>query len=122
MLTYNFTRVFKARGIDRPYDYLKKAGFSSNFASKINRNEAKRVELRELEKLCVVLRCTPNDVVEWEPDTEEMIDEEHPMNIIRKPEKEVDLTKTLNQIPLGQLREIEDLIHERINQSKGRNA
>jgi hypothetical protein len=41
MLISNFKRILKARGIERPYTYLKNNGFSSSFASKVNGNTVK---------------------------------------------------------------------------------
>jgi len=114
MIRYNFDRVFKARGIERPFSFLRQAGFSDNFATKIKKNNVKRIDLRELEKLCVVLKCTPNDFFEWIPDKDVQIDKDHALNMIRKSDKVVDLTKTLNSVPLGQLEEIEQLIIEKI--------
>ena len=115
MIRYNFDRMFKARGIERPFTFLRKAGFSDNFATKIKKNNVKRLELKELEKLCLILKCTPNDFFEWTPDKDIQIDENHAINIIRKSDKVVDLTKTLNSVPLGKLKEIETLINEKLN-------
>jgi len=114
MLIYNFDRVFKARGIERPFTYLIKAGFSDNFATKVKNNKLVRIHLRELEKLCLLLRCTPNDFCEWVPDNDANIDSGHPIHMIRKSDKVVDMTKTLNSVPLGQLDEIEEMIQEKI--------
>lgn len=114
MINFNFERVFKARGIDKPFTYLIKAGFSDNFATKIKNNRVKRIGLKELEKLCIILRCTPNDFYQWTPDANDKSYSEHPLNIIRKTDKVIDLTKTLNSIPLGELEEIEALINDKI--------
>ena len=114
MIIYNFNRIFKARGIERPFSFLRQVGFSDNFATKIKNNKVRYLGLKELEKLCLILKCTPNDFFEWIPDEEMLSDDEHALNIIRKSDKVVDLTKTLNSIPLGQLAEIEQMIKEKI--------
>ncbi len=118
MIVYNFQRVLKARGIERPFSYLKQAGFSDRFATRIKGNKVLRLNSRELEKICLLLRCTPNDLMEWVPDNNAQVDADHPLNIIRKSDKIIDLTKTLNAIPLGQLDEIEKLIQEKIQTNK----
>ncbi|MDW7694537.1 helix-turn-helix transcriptional regulator [Flammeovirgaceae bacterium SG7u.111] len=120
MMYYNFKRVFKARGIERPFSFLQKAGFSDNFASKCNRNLIRRLELRELEKLCYLLRCTPNDLIVWEPDDASPLDKNHPLMEIKKPEKTVDMTKALNSVPLHQLAEIEQMILDKIKSNAGK--
>ncbi len=121
MIQYNFDRIFKARGIDRPFTYLKLAGFSDHFATKIKNNNVKRIELREIERLCILLKCTPNDFFEWIPDTNMQADKTHPLNQVRKSDKVVDLTRTLNSIPLSELDEIEQMIREKLDHKSGSN-
>lgn len=118
MITYNFDRIFKARAIERPFTFLRKAGFSDNFATKIKNNKVLRLNLIEIERLCIVLRCTPNDFYIWEPDNDNNVDKEHPINLIKKSDKAINLSKILNSIPLGQLDEIEKLINQEIMKAK----
>lgn len=118
MLIYNFDRIFKARGIIRPFSYLKNAGFSDNFATKVKNNKVARLNLREIERLCVLLRCTPNDFYVWTPDKNTQVDSEHPLNKIKRSDKVVDLTRMLNSIPLEQLDEVELLIKEKIEKGE----
>ena len=110
MLKYNFKRIFKARGVEHPYTYLVKAGFSGTFANKITHNRLGRLNPRELEKLCILLRCTPTDLMEWKPEEGQQVDESHPLNDIRYTKSVVDISKTLNSVPPGQLKEINALI------------
>ena len=114
MINYNFDRIFKARGINRPFTYLTKAGFSDNFATKIKNNRVKRLGLKELEKLCLLLCCTPNDFYEWIPDDNIQADKSHALQAIRKSDKVFDLTKALHSVPLGKLNKIEELINDAI--------
>ncbi|MDX9846245.1 MAG: helix-turn-helix transcriptional regulator [Tenuifilaceae bacterium] len=114
MIRYNFNRVFKARGIDKPFSFLKQSGFSDSFASKVKNGNVSRLNLKLIERLCLHLRCTPNDFMEWTPDTDKDIDENHPLNQIRRSDRIIDITRTLNSVPLGQLEEIEKLIKDTI--------
>ena len=114
MLSYNFERIFKARGIERPFSYLKQAGFSDGFSTKIKNNKVIRLDLKELEKLCLLLHCSPNDFLEWTPDKGSKVEKEHPIHLIRKSGKVVDITRTLNSIPLNELDNIEQLIQEKL--------
>lgn len=115
MLKYNFERIIKARGIEKPFTYFQNAGFSDNFASKIKNNRISRLENKQLERLCLLLKCTPNDLMEWTPDSNTDFDEKHPMHILRKTKTDIDLLKTINSVPLGQLERIEQLIKNEIN-------
>lgn len=112
MLQYNFQRVLRAKGIVRPFTFLRNAGFSDNFATKIKSNRIKRLDLGLMERLCLSLGCTPNDFIEWTPDADQQIAADHPIQAIRKTDKILDMTKTLNTVPLSKIAEIEILINE----------
>lgn len=114
MLYYNFDRVFKARGIANPFSYLKKAGYSESFSSKIKNNKVNRLELKYLESLCLLLKCTPNNVLVWVPEPGAAVEETHPMLLLKKSPGEVDMVKTINSIPIGKLEQIEKLIKEEL--------
>ena len=114
MLTFNFTRIFKARGIDKPFSYLVKAGYSDNFATRIVNNRVQRINLTDLEKLCELFQCTPNDLLEWIPDSNDSDNDKHPLISIKRSDLVVQLTKILNSIPLDKLSEIERVIKKEI--------
>ena len=115
MITYNFDRLFKARGINKPFSFLKRAGLSDSFASRVKNNRVSRLDLKMIERLCLLLRCSPNDIMEWVPDNETEVDKDHPINAIRKSDKVIDITKTLNSVPLDKLDDIEELIKKYIS-------
>ena len=117
MIAYNFDRIFKARGIDKPFAYLKRAGFSDSLSSKLKNNKVSRLNLTTIERLCVLLWCTPNDFMEWTPDKNSDADSKHPINKIKKHDKIIDITKALSSVPLEKLNEIEEIIKIHINNS-----
>lgn len=114
MIVYRFDRLFKARGIERPFTFLQQAGFSMNFASKIKNNRVSRLNMKQMEKLCLLLKCTPNDMMAWIPDKNAPYDDDVPLAALRMSETEIDMVKTINSIPLGKLERIEQLIREEL--------
>lgn len=112
MLSYNFERILMARGIDKPFSFFKKAGFSDSFSTRLKNNVVRRVNLSDLEKLCLLLHCTPNDFCEWVPDKGQKLEKDHPLNTLRRSDKVFDLTRTLNSVPLEKLDEVEALINQ----------
>ena len=110
MLTFNFSRIFKARGIDKPFSYLVKVGYYDNFATRIVNNRIKRLDLADIEKLCELLKCTPNDLLEWIPDSKDKTNDKHPLISIKRSDKVVQLSQILNSVPLDKLSEIESVI------------
>jgi len=118
MIAYNFDRIFRARNIEKPFRFLKNNGFSDSFASKVSKNNVIMLHPREMEKLCLMLHCTPNDLLQWTPERGMQVSKDHPLFTIRKTNKVTDMTKTLNSIPIGQLDEIEQMILEKIKPTK----
>lgn len=110
--------MFKARGIDKPYGFLQGHGFSLTLISKVTKKNVKRLELSTVEKLCMVLRCTPGDLMEWIPEDGEALDKDHPLNKIRSTNKVVDITRTLNNVPLDRLAKIEKMIEDEIRKEE----
>lgn len=66
MISYDpLWRTMKEKGITT-YTLIYKLGFSSYTITNLRRN--KSITMNTLEKLCSVLQCTPNDVVEFADD------------------------------------------------------
>lgn len=116
MIIYNFKKLLKVKGIEKPHTFFVKAGFSGSFATKVINNRVRRLELNEIERLCLLFRCTPNDFYEWIPSNDEALDTTHPLNKIKKSERTVNITKLINDIPINKLEEIEKLIAENLKE------
>jgi DNA-binding Xre family transcriptional regulator len=116
MLRFNFTRIFKARGIDRPFSYLVKIGYSGNFATRIANNRIGRLDLTHVEKLCELFQCTPNDLLEWVPESNDQNSDKHPLVSLKRIDKVIELPHILSSIPLDKISEIENMIRKEIGQ------
>ena len=118
MLVFNFNRIFYIKGIKFPVAWLMNHGFSDKFASGVANDRYKRMNLADVERLCTVFQCTPNDMLEWIPDNKETDLENHFMAPLLRQEKVLNLTKTLNSIPYDKLIEIEKLIQAEVEKGK----
>ena len=114
MLTFNFKRIFRARGIDKPFSYLVKGGYSQNMATRIVNGRLQRMDLPDIEKLCVLFQCTPNDFLEWTPGSHEVNPGNHPLAPLKRDETVVHLTQLLNTVPLEKLQAIENVIKQEL--------
>ena len=66
MISYNpLRKSMKKRGVTT-YTLIYKNGFSAYTITNLKRN--KSITMNTLEKLCTVLKCTPNDVIEFTED------------------------------------------------------
>lgn len=115
MLHFNFTRLFRARGITTPTAYMMRNGFSDKFATRVGRNDFRKLNLDDVQRLCELFRCTPNDLLEWQPTSDIADPSTHPLAPLMRTEKVLDLTRTLNSVSLEKLLEIEKLIQSEID-------
>lgn len=115
MLIYNLERIYRARGIDKPFAFFRAAGFSESYSAKLKNGMVTGMKLATLEKLCEILHCTPHDVLEWRADNGSMITKDHPLRILESKNKPPDMTTLMKTIPLDKLKEFEQLVK---NESK----
>ncbi len=110
MLQLNLGRIFKARGIEQPYKFLVKGGFVPFTAHKYKNGKVEQLRLDHIEQLCVLLNCTPNDIMDWVPN--DLLDDrnDHPLQAIRRTDKKIQIGKLLSKMPLHKLEEIEKMI------------
>ncbi len=114
MLILNFKRLFLARGIYRPNAFLLSKGFSINYASRLANNRVRQINLDQLERLCIFLNCTPNDLLQWFPTSKEEDTANHPLASLRHPEQIEQMAQLINAIPLDKLTEVQNLIKEKL--------
>jgi len=112
MLIYNFKRVFKARGIEKPHAYLIKNGFTRNVSTRMCTNKTDKISLQHLEKVCLLLNCTPNDILEWKPDKRQHDDAGTALFVLKKKQKSKGAEELLRSIPMSKLEEIAKLLKE----------
>ena len=112
MLNLNLKRILKARGIEQPYKFLVQNGFVPFTAHKYKNGIVEHMRLDHIERLCILLHCTPNDIFEWVPN--DLLDDHpnHPLQKIRKREKKIEINKLLANMSMDKLEAIEKLIAE----------
>lgn len=110
MLTWNLKPIFKARGIERPYTFLVKAGISRHSATSILTNDIFFMRLRHLEILCEALNCTPHDLLKWTPNPNRPLPQDHQLHKLRSQATTFNLSNTLKSLPLEKLNEIAAII------------
>lgn len=112
MLTFNLHAIFEARGIKNPFSYLIKAGFANHTAHNILNNKTQSIKLSHIESICILLNCTPNDLILFTPKPKQTLDNNHPLNQLKKKDKNYNWHETIKNIPLTEL----DVIVNNINQ------
>ena len=103
MIEMNVRRMCRERGIPHPVSALMKAGIGQGIVSKYLEGKAQRVPLAHLEKLCLLFRCTPNELFTWTPAQKADDYPENPLQAIRhKPS--FDLEEKLKGMSLDEIK------------------
>ncbi len=112
MLRYNFEHLLFARGIDKPYTYFVHAGFSTHLATKLKNNKVKYLRPKTIEKLCLLLNCTPNDMMEWYPSRMQHTHKNHALYAIKAKDRNLiaHLTDLIRKVPLDKIEDIQAYI------------
>lgn len=112
MLVFNLTNIFQARGITNPAGFLRKNGFSYDSAYRFSSSQIIKPSLVLIERLCIVLNCTPNDILEWIPDEGASYKENLALILLKKEKKEYTLLNKLKDLSLDKINEIEKMLAE----------
>ncbi len=87
MLKLRINDLINIRGIKRPFTFLRKHGFSNHKIRLFQSGKANSFNIKDLEYLCEILNCTPNDLFNWEPDVNNMLPDAHPLyKLIKSPD------------------------------------
>ncbi len=115
MLYFSLNILFKMRGIENAHGLLVKAGISSHSASSLLNSEIRSMRLDHLEKICIALNCTPNDLLVWKADANSTLSENHALKQLQhKPEND-NLYQMLKNLPLHELKNLACLIRTNEN-------
>ena len=106
MLDINLNHIFKARGIDNPYSFLVKAGMTYHSANALLYTHKKVFRLDQIEFLCSVLNCEPNDLLFWNPDKKKPLPPTHPLYKLKKENVNFDLRETLDNMSFEELKKV----------------
>ena len=110
MLYFNIRRVMKLRGIDKPYAFLVKNGFVSQTATNMVNNRLGRITPQQMEKLCLALYCTPNDLFEWQTDANISGAENHPLKALIREKPAPHISELVRDLSVEKMGELEEFI------------
>lgn len=112
MLQYNLRPLFRARGIDRPFTLLVRAGISEASAHRILNNQTGNFKLRHIEILCRILVCQPNDLLVWIPEKDASYPEDYPLKDLQS-DGDSDGLEVFANMPLKKLQEVAKEVAEK---------
>jgi len=110
MLKLDINHHVSLRGYDNTSQFLRRHGFSNWISHKLTHNQLSGISFREMEQLCTLFRCTPNDLFAWVPEKNEKNVAAHPLNALSKKAVDENLVSNLSY---EQLKEISKIVKEK---------
>ena len=111
MLSLNVKRVMRLRGVENQRSLLDDLEFAPATARRLLAGDVLRIELEDLEKLCIALKCTPNDLLDWTPpeSLEANASGQALHKLTHDPE---DITRLLGSLPLEKVQALADELRQ----------
>lgn len=103
MLYLNIQPIIKARGIERPYTFLVKAGFTPHTATSLIQGTLRSFHLDHVERLCLVLNCEPNDLLLWMPEKDKIYPVNNALNVLKSDKTPTPWKEILTQMTYKEL-------------------
>jgi hypothetical protein len=67
-------------------------------------------KVKAMEKLCIALKCTPNDLFEWRAAADPVVAENHPLQALVR-ESVPPISEMIKDLPFEKLSELEAMIN-----------
>jgi DNA-binding Xre family transcriptional regulator len=112
MLLLDVPRICADKGIPNAKKFLLGLGFYPKAAADIIKRKRVRIDYDQIEKLCLALRCTPNDLFSWQPNKDTQVDAQHPMHeLVRK--QSASIPEMLQSMSAAEIEEMRQLLEAR---------
>ena len=102
--------MFVMRGIGKPHAALIRAGISGGTATNLLNYYKTRLTVEHIEKMCITLNCTPNDLFEWHVKPNESLPENHSLRSLERPEQPENLPELIKKVPVEKLAELNEFV------------
>lgn len=109
MITLNIPRIAMIKGVQRPYSFLVRHGFTPQTAKDLVAGRIKRLDLGHLERLCRIFQCEPNDLYDYKPGPDVPVVGKDHLAFLTKPKVEASIHSIISGFSLG---EMESLLKE----------
>ena len=117
MLKVNILRVCTMRSVTKPLSFFRNHGFSSATATRIAGGYMNSFSLETVEKLCLSLNCTPNDLLEWTPSKDMAANSTHSLNALKRNEAILNnMAQLMNSVSLEKLEKIQEIIQKELEE------
>ncbi len=112
MLRYNLSKLFSMRGITNKAELFIKNGFSKRVTYNILSGKFRQLSLEQTETLCLALKCTPNDLLEWIPDKNVRLEDDMPLKKLLGGNIDYNILKIVRDVPMDKMEEFTKKMEE----------
>jgi DNA-binding Xre family transcriptional regulator len=110
MLKLDLYRIFEDKGIENPNQFLKKNGLTAHTVSRLLNNKVSSISFKHLEKICLLLNCTLDDLFSWENEDKTGIYKDHSLQKLKRVRKRGNIVGKLKTLPSDKLSQVRDFI------------
>jgi DNA-binding Xre family transcriptional regulator len=111
MLRLNIKSILREKGFVKPVQFLIKLGLTRFMADKLLHDNYQFINIRHLNKLCLELDCTPNDILVWKDDSKHALPEGHQLQKLRR-EEQAPIIDKIQSLSLEQIEELRNFLAE----------
>lgn len=110
MIKLNLRHALKSKGIEDAHKFLKQCGITYHSASKMLNNNTESINFTYLEKICLELNCTVDDLLIWIPDANNKPHESHPLYKLEHKGSNETITQKIRKLPFDKVQQINNYI------------
>ena len=110
MIKLNIQQALKNKGIENTNKFLHQCEIPYYTASRLLNNNVESINFKYLEKICLHLHCTIDDLFVWIPDSNNKTAEDHPLQKLAQKTTNQTITQKLKQLPFDKIEQINNYI------------
>lgn len=118
MLEYAIGQYMQAKGIQYMVPYLQKKGFAYHAARHAISNKHTGMRLDVVEKLCLALDCTPNDILIYRPSSKD-VPEDHPLRSLDAARYHNEINEGMQHLDAAELEELKATLRHILDRKRG---
>jgi DNA-binding Xre family transcriptional regulator len=117
MIRLNIHQALKSKGIENTHKFLNQCQIPYHTASRLLNNNVESINFKYLEKICLHLHCTIDDLFVWIPDDNNKTATHHPLQKLVQKTTDLTITQKIKELPFDKIQQINNYI-DGLNNSK----
>ena len=120
MFTIHLAPILQAKGYKANSNTLRKIGFTPGYSRALLNGTAKTINLQQLELLCIFLRCTPNDLINYTPEPNNFVQPYYPIHTLTKANNPLQTLDHIKSMTATEMQEFQKMVEQFVEEKKAR--